>query len=263
MNMSKSTTAFSATILLAVIISACTSSTGTDCCPMPQPEFNSKAAPGDSAKSFLEGDQYTTLNVEIDYMEGYEPTAEALDSLRAFLRAHLNKANINVGVPNSIPAQGQNAYTANQIRDIEDQHRDHYTTAGSDTLWAYMLFVDGEFSQGNVLGIAYYNTSMAFFGETIYSNTRESGQIGSQPTRPKMEATVFNHEFGHNLGLVNNGTPMQNDHQDSAHGSHCTDDTCLMYYSVQTTDYFANLFDGDIPDLQQYCTADLQGNGGK
>lgn len=37
-------------------------------------EFNSKAAPGDSAKSFLEGDQYTTLQLEIDYMPGYEPT---------------------------------------------------------------------------------------------------------------------------------------------------------------------------------------------
>ncbi|MDZ7681405.1 MAG: hypothetical protein U5J63_06725 [Fodinibius sp.] len=45
--------------------------------------FDHKMAPGDSAESFLEGDQYTTLRVEIDYIKGYQPTQEGLNSLRS------------------------------------------------------------------------------------------------------------------------------------------------------------------------------------
>lgn len=249
-----------------VIYSCSDSMTGTDDSNQagqePRP-FNSQTAPGDSAQSFLESDQYTTLNIEVDYMEGYKPTQGALDSLTVFLKKHLNKSEINVGVPNSIPAEGQNAYSVEDIAALEEEHRDHYTQAGSDTLWAHFMVVDGEYTEANVLGIAYYNTSMAFFGQTIQDNSRESGELGSQPTREKMEGTVFRHEVGHNLGLVNGGTPMVEDHQDSANGHHCTQEECLMYYAVRTTDYFANVFDGDIPDLHQYCNADLEANGGK
>lgn len=226
----------------------------------PQP-FNSLATPGDSAKSFLEGDQYSTLNLEIDYMEGYKPTQAALDSLEIFLNRHLNKASINVGIPNSIEPGGQNAYSVEDVVNLEEQHRNRYTAAGSDTLWAYFLVLDGEFSQQNVLGIAYFNTSMAFFGQTIQDYSGDP----TQPSTEKMEATVFRHEIGHNIGLVNNGTPMVpgQEHQDSANGHHCTEEECLMYYAVETTDYFDNLFDGNIPDLLQYCNADLEANGGK
>ena len=223
------------------------------------PSFNSKTAAGDSAHAFLSGQQFPILSVEIDYMAGYEPDQQALDSLESFLQRHLNKTTINIGLPTSIPGGGQNAYSASDIISLEEQHRDHYTDAQSDTLWAYLIIVDGEYNTQNVLGIAYYNTSMGFFGETIHNNSGGTGQ----PPRYKMEAIVFNHEFGHNLGLVNNGSPMQQDHQDEAHGKHCDVEECLMYYTVETTDFFANLFDGSIPDLQQFCNADLDANGGR
>lgn len=223
------------------------------------PEFDSKASPGDSAKSFLESDQYSTLNLEIDYMEGYKPTQQALDSLETFLNQHLNKANINIGIPNSIPAVGQNAYSADDIRSLEEQHRDHFTAAGSDTLWAYFIIVDSQYSEENVLGIAYYSTSMAFFGRTISEN---SGGVG-QDDQYEIEGTVFRHEFGHILGLVNGGTPMQQDHQDEANGHHCTQEECVMYYQTNTADFFANTMDGPLPNLLQYCEQDLEANGGK
>ena len=264
MDYSKRLLPFFALVAFSIAIYSCADSlTGSDDDENKPPKFNSNAAPGDSAKSYLEGDQYSTFNLEIDYMEGHEPTQEALDSLELFLNRHMNKANINIGMPNPVTAEGQNAYTVEDIANLEEEHRNHYTEAGSDTLWAYFLVVDGEYSQQNVLGIAYYNTSMAFFGRTIQDNSRESGEVGSQPTRSKMEAIVFRHEIGHNLGLVNNGTPMVDDHHDSANGHHCTEQECLMYYAVETTDYFANLFDGDIPDLLQYCSADLEANGGR
>lgn len=222
-------------------------------------EFDSQAPPGDSARAFLDDRQFTVLRVEVDYMEGYPPTGDGLDSLKVTLDARLSKSSVELRSPNSIPAAGQNDYSADEIRDLEEQHRDHYTRAESDTLWAYMLVVDGEFTEANVLGIAYYNTSMAFFGETI----EEVSQGVGAPRRYKVEGTVFRHEFGHNFGLVNNGIPMQEDHHDAENGAHCDKEQCVMYYTVRTTDFFSNLFDGTIPEFEQFCREDMRAQGGQ
>jgi hypothetical protein len=216
-------------------------------------EFNSDAAPGDSARAFLNDDPFPVLAVEIDYMEGHDPTQEALDSLKASLNTHLNKSTIVLRSPTQIPTDDKSTYTADQIRELEDQHRDHYTRAESDTLWAHFLVVDGTFDDENVLGIAYFNTSMAFFGQTI----DEVSGGATQPPRYKVEATVFRHEFGHNLGLVSNGTPMEEDHHDEANGPHCTNDQCVMDHAIETTDYFSNIFDGTVPSFEEFCTADM------
>lgn len=223
------------------------------------PEFNSQAAPGDSARSFLTDNRFSVLNVEIDYMEGYEPTQQALDSLKPFLETYLHKSSINIELPTSIAAGGQNAYSANEVRALEQQHRNHYTDATSDTLWAYFIILDGEFTQQNVLGIAYFNTSMAFFGPSIDD---VSGGIG-QDQQWEVEGVAFRHEFGHILGLVNSGTPMQQDHQDEANGKHCDVEDCLMYYQVNTSDFFANTMRENLRDLDPLCRNDLTANGGK
>lgn len=245
----------------ALLLAGCSDSsspTGPDGDDPPDP-FDSEAAPGTSAEAFLDDDRFTELNVEVDYMEGYEPTGAALDSLKASLDAHLSKSSIAIDAPTSIPAEGQGAYSADQIRDLEDEHRDQYTSAEGTTIWAYAIVLDGEFADENVLGIAYYNTSMAFFGKTIDDIT---GGV-TQPSREKVEGTVFLHEFGHLLGLVNNGTPMQQNHHDEANGAHCTNDQCIMHYSIETTDYFANVFDGTIPDFEQFCTEDMAAQRGQ
>lgn len=246
-------------ILLGFLSYSCSdSTTGPDENSDSAIEFNSKAAPGDSAKSFLEGDQYTSLQVEIDFMPGHQPTQEALDSLKTFLEQRLHKGNISFRTPTEISSGGQSSYTDNDIRNLEEDHRDYYTEAGDNTLQAYFLYVDGEYEQSNVLGIAYWNTSVAFFGQTIEDI---SGTPPTAPSEEKVEGTVFRHEFGHNMGLVGNGTPTQSDHKTDG-SAHCTTDGCLMEPSVQTTNFFDN-FSGDIPPLDELCIDDLQANGGK
>src|SRR5699024_1064835 len=172
----------------------------------------------------------------------------------------LNKSKITISAPTEVQSGGEGAYSAEEIRALEEQHRDHYTeVTSSNTLHAYFLIVDGKYQQQeNVLGIAYFNTSMAFFGQTM---TDVSSGIAAPP-KEKIEGTVFQHEFGHILGLVGSGTPTQSDHK-TAGSAHCTADGCLMEPSVETTDFFTNIFDGDIPDLDAQCVTDLQANGGK
>lgn len=222
-------------------------------------EFDSKAPAGDSAKSYLEGDQYTNLQVEIDYMPNHAPTQNGLDSLKTFLEQRLNKQTISFRDPTEIESGGQSSYSSSDIRSLEDKHRDYVTKSDDNTLQVYFLIVDGEYAnQSNVLGIAYWNTSVAFFGQTI---EEVSGTPPTAPSKEKIEGTVFRHEFGHNMGLVGIGTPTQSDHKTDG-SAHCTTDGCLMEPSVETTNFFDN-FSGDIPSLDEFCIEDLQANGGK
>ena len=84
------------------------------------------------------------------------------------------------------------------------------------------------------------------------------------PSLEVLETTVVNHEFGHLLGLVNAGSPLQSDHQDTEHGKHCTEQDCLMYYTAETGEGIINMLSGgSVPSLDAQCIADLQANGGK
>lgn len=243
-------------VLLCILFYSCSDSSVTDT----ETEFNyeHEKNPGSSAVDFLSDEQFTGLVVEIDYMEGHAPTEQALDNLQTFLQERLNKTSITILDPTEIPPGGQQSYTANEVRGLEKEHRNEYSD--ENALAAYFIFLDGEYDTSNVLGIAYYNTSMALFGETIRS---VSGGVG-QPSRRMIETTVMQHEVGHLLGLVDNGIEMQDEHKDHGNGSHCDNDSCLMYYAVQTTNFFVNLTEGGrVPELDEFCIADLQAAGGK
>lgn len=262
MNFLKRTYLLIAILSVALVSYTCTDSgTGSNGGSEPT-EFNSEAPTGDSAASYLQGDQYTSLQIEIDYMQGYAPTQEALNSLEIFLQNRLNKSSITISL-NEIPARNEGPYTTEDVDRIEDEVRDNFTEAGSSTLHAHILILDGDYDDGgqdqsNVLGIAYWNTSMALFGSRIEDI---SGGV-TQPSRTQVQATVLRHEVGHNLGLVGIGSPHPSGQQSHQNGSHCTVDGCLMNASVETTNFFNN-FSGEVPDLDQLCVEDLQANGGQ
>lgn len=45
--------------------------------------------------------------------------------------------------------------------------------------------------------------------------------------------------------------------------SACDENCCLICFSVHTTDFFANLFGGNVPEPGEVCLADLQTAGGR
>jgi hypothetical protein len=220
-------------------------------------EFSSTQDVGDSANDFLSNATYSSLTIEVDYVEGFQPTQVALNNLRSFLQSRLNKTSVSISLDDEIPSPGNSPYSAQEAFDIEKENRDTYTEGNA--IAAYFLILDGQFEEENVLGFAYFNTSMALLGGTIDEN---SGGF-NQPSRETVETTVLQHEFGHILGLVGNGTPTVQDHQDEANGAHCDVDTCLMYFAVRTSDFASNLMGGNVPELDSQCIQDLQANGGK
>lgn len=221
----------------------------------PNKELNNKPV-GASANDLLSSNKYKALRIEINYMPGYEPDMDAYLHLWNRLNIYLNKLDISI-VSDEIPAASSTTLSIDQVRTIEEQNRTVYNT---DTLISvYLLYTNGTFTDDKVLGAAYKNTSMVLFGKKIHDN---SGGLG-QASRTKLEATVLEHEFGHLLGLVDIGSPMQTNHKDASHGNHCNNTSCLMYYAAETTDILGFLLTGNIPPFDANCIADMKANGGK
>lgn len=241
-------TVFSSILVLLLVLGACKKKNS----PIP-PDSNAIGP-----KDFLSETNYTKLIVEIDYMSGYEPTAASIQSVVAFLQSRINKPMGIEVVKNVIAAGGRSFYSLKDIIELERSHRGQLTQG--NVLTVYVLFLDNNYGDPKVLGVNYFPSSIAIFERTIRDH---SGGL-TKPSTQLLETTVIEHEFGHVLGLTNNGTGMQSAHQDSAHGAHCNNTDCLMYYAVETTDILGSLFgSGTPPALDAGCLNDLQANGGK
>jgi predicted Zn-dependent protease len=217
---------------------------------------------GSSANDILSDKKYKSITIEIIYMTGFKPTDQAIDNLKQLVTATCNKPDgINM-VFKEIPAQGKSAYSIEDVKTIEDDHREEFTYRKD--LATCFIFLDGPSNENQgsamVLGHAYFNTSMVIYEKSLKDN---SGGFG-EPELYKLETTVINHEFGHILGLVNLGSAMYNSHQDAEHGAHCDNTSCLMYWEVETGNVFDNLIgNSPIPTFDQNCKRDLTENGGR
>jgi hypothetical protein len=210
---------------------------------------------GASANDFLSATKYHSINLEIQYMPGFAPDATALNNLVAYLNTLINKpGGINI-TQKQIASAGSPFLTIDQVNDIEKMNRTVFTSGTA--LGVYFLFTDASYKDPNVLGVSYKNTSMTLFGKSVHDN---SGGI-THPSLTEIESIVEEHEFGHLLGLVDLGSPMQVNHVDASHANHCNNKNCLMYWAVQTNLVGGTLF--NIPVLDDNCRNDLKENGGK
>jgi hypothetical protein len=214
---------------------------------------------GASAQDLLADTKYTSLQVELVYVEGFAPAQATLDKLTAFLQARLHKpAGISIH-KRAIVSPGLAPYSIEDLQTVEEDHRQDWIAG--DSLAVFVFITDGAYAGSeNVLGVAHKNTSLALFGSQIQQH---SGGLG-QPSQSLLESTVLQHEFGHIMGLVNVGSALQSNHQDAEHGKHCVVENCLMYWTAETGDVVANLVGVNKgPSLDSQCIADLQANGGK
>ncbi|WP_246581551.1 hypothetical protein [Echinicola shivajiensis] len=215
---------------------------------------------GASSNEILSADKFSSINLEIQYMEGFPPDQASIEAIANWIATLVNKpTGLNVSI-SSIPALGQENYSLDEIREIEDNNRNSYNT-GSE-LGMYILIVDGYFDQDTdnefSLGFSHRNTSLTLLGQRILEN---SGRIG-KPSKEKLETTVLEHELGHLMGLVNLGSIMQVEHEDEEHDHHCDNRDCLMYWAVETNILYNSVNNG-IPSLDENCLNDLKANGGK
>ena len=242
---------------IAALFTACSKSGSSYVNGPDVPDQLHNRSVGASANELLSSSKYTSLKIEVQYMTGFQPDAPALNHLQTTLAALVNKPSGISIVTKEIPPSTNLTLSVNDIISIEKNNRTAFTTGAE--LAVYILYTNGNYTDANVLGIAYKNTSAVLFGKKINDN---SGGIG-QANRTKLVATVAEHELGHLLGLVNVGSPMQTGHIDAAHGNHCSNTNCLMYYTSETSDILGFLITGNIPSFDANCKADMTANGGK
>lgn len=222
---------------------------------------DAKRSIGISAREILSASQFESMEVEIQYMEGFEPTSELVGNITLFLEELINKpGGIEVYLTPITPGN-KATYTLQEIRAIEDDNRKAYN-AGKK-LGLYILFLDGKSSEdtntSTTFALVHRNTSVAMFGKNI---REKSDRIG-HPSRALLENTVTRHELGHLMGLVNVGTPMQHHHEDPNNANHCDNRSCLMYWAVESGSIANLIQEGSIPPLDENCRKDLIANGGK
>jgi predicted Zn-dependent protease len=247
-------------IILFFILSCSSDKSETEIGDGITPNLNLKPT-GSSANDFLAGSNYTSLVVEIIYVEGFKPNDASIQNFKTFLENRLNKPNGITIIEKKIDSPNLAPYSIEDLELVEESFRSFYNNQNILTLYAF--FADGGSINDNnnsfVLGTAYKNTSFVIYENTIMNN---SGGLG-QPNRTNLETVVMQHEMGHLLGLVNLGTPMQTVHNDTTHDKHCNNENCLMYWKTETGDIFNTLLGGEIPTLDTACILDLQANGGK
>jgi|AntDeeMinimDraft_5_1070356.scaffolds.fasta_scaffold01423_4 hypothetical protein len=252
----KKTTSALFVLLSFLFFIACSSDDSAD----PKDFPGNNLTTGVSAKDLLANDNFSNLEIEVAFVEGFEPEQQTLDNLRSFLMARTFKENISFN-PHPVTPSKEAPYTIDDIRDMESGLRE--SSNSENTIRVFIFFADGDNAgnEGNqvTLGSAYKNTSIVVYEKTI----RDFTNTFAAPSRVSVETISLTHEFSHLFGLVDIGSPAQSDHEDPDSNGHCTTENCLMRAEAQFATGIMGMLGNGIPDLQQECIADLQANGGK
>jgi hypothetical protein len=181
--------------------------------------------------------------LEVDYQTGAQPydksmrTYDAWDLFEANAKALFAEHEPELQVPHEPSAMQElsdvtaHEFSVSDILAIADTHRDEDDTDTQRSFYA--LFLDGYFAdQGKretgVLGVSIGDTGVIAMFKPVISSAA-SPRV-AQATLVFVEQSTLIHEFGHAVGLVDNGLPMVTAHSDAEHGAHCDNPDCVMYY---------------------------------
>lgn len=184
-----------------------------------------------------------TIEVNVAYEQDAEPcTGTTLSgipcwdvievNIRALFEGRIIEPDIFVPKELSemeqITAQDKSTWTAAEIidlaRSIWNPLPSHFTKE------FFVMFINGYLdSDGTastqVLGVSVVDRPViAVFKDVVLASGSSSAVLMF------VEQATLVHEFGHVMGLVDNGVPMVTDHLDREHPRHCTNEDCVMYW---------------------------------
>ncbi len=121
------------------------------------------------------------------------------------------------------------------IVDVATAHRDQLSSGDTATyyfVWLPGYYHDGEKLRTDVLGVSLGWTGIVAMFKDVIAST---GVAPGDDVERYVEQATLVHEFGHAIGLVNNGLGLTTTHQDEPHGAHCSNQDCIMFYAIEGT----------------------------
>ena len=202
-----------------------------------------RGVPGGLLKACLHDDKYTSMVIEIDYAEGFEPEDSSIDLLQLRLDQICDKPDGITITKTKTVFEIDDTWTADDVRSEAYRTRSASPYFQTDVLTWHILMPAGEYSDDSVLGVAVNAADIAVFKSTI----QDSENIISRPSAEEIENSVMLHEIGHLLGLVNCVYQSDIDHEDPEHPKHSNNEDSVMHWAIESSS-IGNIIDGELPD---------------
>ncbi|MDY7225094.1 hypothetical protein [Hyalangium rubrum] len=215
--------------------------------------------------AYLQASPYTRLVIEVDATEGFAPRTAVESAVVATLKAEVDKPQGVVVTRDqlALPRKGSTyEWTESELRLLAGNTFSVRREAGDIRM--HVLFLDGQYKGGTVLGLAWDSTHLVVFKETIERQCRSGlGATLGDRVCEAVEQGVWVHELGHLLGLVNTGLAMTAPHESAEHPGHDGNERCVMFWAFDTSSSLdkvaRELLGGEAVSLQfdEACKADL------
>lgn len=198
--------------------------------------------------------QMANLTIDVVYESGAEPyvgTSGAglnyWDVTLQNLQAVFTGRNVSFTVPKtlaemrSIPTQNRSVWSTTDAINLANQYRNGDSSGTSGKI--FIAFVKGYAAKSDgsantaVIGYSVTGTNVIIIFKQV---VQASGVVPSGPVPRFVEQSTIVHELAHAIGFVNNGIPTTTAHHDSAHGAHCSNPSCVMYYLNEGASDLAN-----------------------
>lgn len=230
------------------------------CTGLNLPTAGDTTGPGQRAPDYLRPQPYTSILVELDFVDGSEPEASAVSLLRQRFESVTGKP-VEVVRTGGVEGKGaSHRYTIAEIRDLEEQHRSQHSAGSRAVL--YVLYLDGGYvedtNDAKTLGVTYRGSAIAMFKANLRFASKANALDLGKPTLEAVEKSVLVHELGHALGLVNKGTPMMTPREDRDHPGHSSNKDSVMYWAVETNFIGSILGQNPPTDFDANDRADLR-----
>ena len=231
---------------------------------------------GQDAINILTEEIYTSLTIELAYLEGNRPKQKSLDSLTVFINKRVYKSGGITYVETVLPAEAMPSGVSlpyDEEKEIEQEYRTQFRSGTNLALWILMvdevmLNEDGT-NDDSTIGSVYSNTGMVLSIPNITSTAEYSPISGYDG----VEASTLQHEFCHWIGIfgpradaVHEAGEHEGVDDDGDGTGHCKVPTCLMYVTANNPlqgGYVSRVESGFLVELDALCIADLQALGGK
>lgn len=188
-------------------------------------------------------DSVTELKINVFYEIGAEPYVGNLglttnstwdiaeSSYQALFQNHVART---VTVPKTliqmtqIPDKAKTNWTSGELLPLAESLAP--TLSNGTQRNVSLIFLNGLY-QGNtgILGIQFAGSRFAFVFKDVVT-----GAGGTSVDQRYIEQATAVHELGHVVGLTNNGVPLQTNYEDAAHPKHSSNNSCVMYWAVES-----------------------------